>query len=183
MSESKSILIIGGEARMRNLASRLFGDAAREVIAATTGSDGLRAALEPKVGLVFVDASAQAKRALQLVNAIKKHKPNLPVILTQRDGADNGVERAIILCGPHLVCPEHHQTPPIPRWGGAQTARGDDIPITASLRDVEKYHIERVLKHKNWNQCAAARVLGIDRKTLANKMREFHLTSESDDES
>ena len=47
---------------------------------------------------------------------------------------------------------------------------------------MEKYHIERVLRHKKWNQSAAAHVLGIDRKTLANKMREFHLTSESDEE-
>ena len=75
MSESKSILIIGDEARMRDLASRLFGDATREVIAADTGPDGLRAALEPKVGLVFVDAGAQAKSALRLVNAIKERKP------------------------------------------------------------------------------------------------------------
>jgi DNA-binding NtrC family response regulator len=48
-------------------------------------------------------------------------------------------------------------------------------PINASLSDVEKVHIERVLQDKNWNQSAAAQVLGIDRKTLRNKIREFKL--------
>ena len=47
--------------------------------------------------------------------------------------------------------------------------------MNATLSDVEKVHIERVLEHKNWNQSAAAQVLGIDRKTLRNKIREFKL--------
>ena len=51
----------------------------------------------------------------------------------------------------------------------------DDIPVNAPLRDVEMMHIRRVLEHKNWNQSAAAQALGIDRKTLRNKIREFKL--------
>lgn len=53
-----------------------------------------------------------------------------------------------------------------------------DLPVDTPLRDVEKVHIERVLKHKNWNQSAAAQSLGIDRKTLRNKIREFRLEKE-----
>ncbi|MFQ3549689.1 MAG: helix-turn-helix domain-containing protein, partial [Armatimonadota bacterium] len=52
------------------------------------------------------------------------------------------------------------------------------LPITLSLRDIEKFHIERVLKSKNWNQSATAQLLGIDRKTLRNKIREFKLEKE-----
>ncbi len=50
-----------------------------------------------------------------------------------------------------------------------------DVPVTASLRDAELFHIRRVLQHAKWNQSAAALVLGIDRKTLRNKIREFRL--------
>jgi len=53
----------------------------------------------------------------------------------------------------------------------------DPYPVDASLRDVEKIHIERVLAYCGWNQSAAAQVLGIDRKTLRNKIREFKLKS------
>ena len=55
-----------------------------------------------------------------------------------------------------------------------------EIPVTASLRDVERIHIERVLKARNWNQSGAAQALGIDRKTLRNKIREFHLDRDGD---
>lgn len=53
----------------------------------------------------------------------------------------------------------------------------DPYPVDASLRDVERIHVERVLAYCGWNQSAAAQVLGIDRKTLRNKIREFKLKS------
>lgn len=57
----------------------------------------------------------------------------------------------------------------------ATSLEEDPYPVDASLRDVEKIHIERVLAYCGWNQSAAAQVLGIDRKTLRNKIREFKL--------
>jgi DNA-binding NtrC family response regulator len=55
------------------------------------------------------------------------------------------------------------------------TARPKPSSILRPLRDVEKDHIEKVLKHYHWNQSQTATVLGIDRKTLRNKIREFGL--------
>ena len=43
---------------------------------------------------------------------------------------------------------------------------------TMSLDELEKLHIERVLKSVDGNRTAAARVLGIDRSTLYRKMRQ-----------
>lgn len=95
---------------------------------------------------------------------------------------ENAVERAVILCNGETIRPEHLMLGPI-RMSASKpsTAKNDaplpvtDIPIKASLRDVEKIHIERVLKARSWNQSSAAQILGIDRKTLRNKIREFHL--------
>ena len=44
---------------------------------------------------------------------------------------------------------------------------------------MEKVHIERVLKYKKWNHSAAAKVLGVDRKTLRSKIREFKLEKDA----
>ncbi len=111
---------------------------------------------------------------------------------------ENAIERAVILCNGETIRPEHlmlrlqakpigqpissapeHPEPlahPEPVEGRSDSTGGSDTyPITASLSDVEKVHIERVLQDKNWNQSAAAQVLGIDRKTLRNKIREFKL--------
>ncbi len=45
-----------------------------------------------------------------------------------------------------------------------------------TLSDVEKTHIQRTLKETFYNQSATARLLGIDRKLLARKIRKYGLT-------
>jgi DNA-binding protein Fis len=42
-----------------------------------------------------------------------------------------------------------------------------------SLDEVERLHIERVIKDSHNNYSRAARILGIDRSTLYNKMRRY----------
>lgn len=101
---------------------------------------------------------------------------------------ENAIERAVILCNGETIRPEHLMLAPI-RPGGSpivntsssSSASLSEIPITASLRDVERIHIERVLKAKRWNQSGAAQTLGIDRKTLRNKIREFHLEKDGEE--
>ena len=89
---------------------------------------------------------------------------------------ENAIERAVILCNGEVIRPEHlminvvsHPAP------SSVMSQVENIPVNAALRDVEKIHIERVLKFKKWNQSAAAQILGVDRKTLRNKIREFKL--------
>jgi transcriptional regulator with PAS, ATPase and Fis domain len=49
-----------------------------------------------------------------------------------------------------------------------EAAAGDFVPLVR----VEKEYIDRVLRHHGGNRTAAAKTLGIDRKTLWRKMRE-----------
>lgn len=42
-----------------------------------------------------------------------------------------------------------------------------------TLAEVERDHIRRTLGQTNFNQAAAARLLGIDRKLLARKIRKY----------
>jgi DNA-binding NtrC family response regulator len=70
--------------------------------------------------------------------------------------------------------------------GGAMTAQGEvvtaaDLGLTrgaraagpVSLHDLERRHIAEVLAHTGGNVSQAARLLGIDRVTLYNKMRRY----------
>jgi transcriptional regulator with PAS, ATPase and Fis domain len=45
------------------------------------------------------------------------------------------------------------------------------------LEDIERLHIARVLKASGGNKTQAAKVLGIDYKTLLNKVKEYGLGS------
>jgi DNA-binding NtrC family response regulator len=49
---------------------------------------------------------------------------------------------------------------------------------SASVRldDIEREHIRRTLAMLNWHKVKAAEALGIDRKTLRNKMRRYKLS-------
>ncbi len=94
---------------------------------------------------------------------------------------ENAIERAVILCDGDTIRPEHLMIAPLRNEENvAKPLTADslmsELPVVASLREVECAHIRRVLQYKGWNQSAAAQVLGIDRKTLRNKIKEFKLT-------
>jgi DNA-binding NtrC family response regulator len=57
--------------------------------------------------------------------------------------------------------------PSTPRLGGA-----------VSMEDIEKAHINGVLKSVDWNKNIAAKILGISLKTLYTKIRQYDLTKD-----
>jgi two-component system, NtrC family, response regulator HydG len=79
---------------------------------------------------------------------------------------ENVIERALVLGGGGAIgladLPEAVKTPP---------ALGPDRRIGRSLVAVEREHILETLRAVDGNKSAAARVLGLDRKTLYRKLR------------
>ncbi len=55
-----------------------------------------------------------------------------------------------------------------PRWSAAMS--GSDIPELLTVEEVERRHVLRVLEVCNGNRTDAAKVLGLDRKTLYRKL-------------
>jgi DNA-binding NtrC family response regulator len=54
----------------------------------------------------------------------------------------------------------------------------DNIPVDLSLEELEKAHIERVLRHTGDKISQAARILGIDRRTIYRKMQAYKIREE-----
>ena len=54
---------------------------------------------------------------------------------------------------------------------------GGTAPPDRSLADLEKEHIYRVLDHFAWNRTRSARSLGIDVKTLYNKLKRYEASA------
>ncbi len=89
---------------------------------------------------------------------------------------ENCIERAVILCHGATILPKHllfsdeeapADKPSSPTFDGLRP-----------LRDIERDYIRYALGECENNQSKAASILGIDRKTLRNKIREYELGTE-----
>jgi two-component system, NtrC family, response regulator HydG len=82
----------------------------------------------------------------------------------------NAVERAVVVAHEEWLRPEDFalniQTPEL---------RGTVDP-TLPLAEVERRHIETVLNENRWNISQSARILGVDRATLYNKIKRYGFT-------
>jgi DNA-binding NtrC family response regulator len=82
----------------------------------------------------------------------------------------NCIERAVILADGDTITPDLLHLEKAPASTSEPVRRG-----LKSLKEVEKEHIKFVLEETGFNQSKAARILGIDRKTLRSKIREYEL--------
>jgi DNA-binding NtrC family response regulator len=81
----------------------------------------------------------------------------------------NAIERAVLVCRGTVIEPEH-----VPLLKNEKDRTLDD----KSLASIEKDHIEAILGETDWNISQSARVLGIDRVTLYNKIKKYGLKRE-----
>lgn len=79
---------------------------------------------------------------------------------------ENALERAVVVGKTREIVPRDL---PIFRPHDLQPDIGD------SLREIEKEHITKVLDNNGWNITRSSRLLGIDRSTLYNKIRRYHI--------
>jgi len=78
---------------------------------------------------------------------------------------ENLIERAVILCDSDVIGPGDIALP---------SGQGSIQDLGAvSLEDMEREHIMKVLDENGGNQTKASQILGIDRKTLYNKLRKY----------
>ncbi len=81
---------------------------------------------------------------------------------------ENAIERAMVVGKPPAIMP--HDLPFQLAEESADRHEGSD-----SLAEMERHHIALMLGKANWNISKAARMLGIDRVTLYNKIRRYQL--------
>ncbi len=89
---------------------------------------------------------------------------------------ENAVERAVLLCRSESVLPEN-LPPPVQgaRNGGHPMV---SAPLGMPLKEVEREIIIQTLADTEGNRTQTARILGISRKTLQNKLKEYGITEE-----
>ena len=91
---------------------------------------------------------------------------------------ENAIERAVSLSHGPLLTPD--DLPAAIRQATSPAEQKSDVPDTAesvylTLEEVEKRHLVRVLKETKGNKVKAAKILGIDRRTLYRMAERFGL--------
>ena len=81
---------------------------------------------------------------------------------------ENAVQRIVVMSDDDTI--EAPDLPPLARFSALRVASVD-----RTLAEVEAEHIRNVLAHVDGNKTRAAGVLGIDRKTLRDKVKRYGL--------
>lgn len=87
---------------------------------------------------------------------------------------ENTIERGVIIARSEYLTTE--ELPPnIRKIAESETGYDSDVTVGSTIKDMEKEFIARTLVSVAGNRTRAAKILGITRKTLQNKMREYNL--------
>ncbi|MBI3353775.1 MAG: hypothetical protein HY034_02650 [Nitrospirae bacterium] len=93
---------------------------------------------------------------------------------------ENAIERAVIMSRGEYIAPSDlpiaiqsalPSDSPLSKGG----QRGVDVDAGKSIKDVEKNLIVKTLNETNDNRTKAAQLLGITRRTLLNKIKEYKI--------
>jgi len=88
---------------------------------------------------------------------------------------ENVIERAAILCRTNVIEPQDLSLPnspmSLPTGGRADNKLGTALP----LKEIERLHIEGVLRSFRGNKAEAAKILGISLKTLYTKIQQYQI--------
>ena len=85
---------------------------------------------------------------------------------------ENCLERAVIMARGEVIAPAD-LPPHIQALSGREEGQALDFPSGISLEEVEKALILKTLEETGGNRSRAAEILGINRRTLLNKLKEY----------
>ncbi len=89
---------------------------------------------------------------------------------------ENVIERAAILCVNHVIEPRDFSLPNAPASMLLQGGRSDQkIGTAIPLKEIERFHIEAVLRSFRGNKAESAKILGISLKTLYTKIQQYQI--------
>ena len=88
----------------------------------------------------------------------------------------NVVERAVVLCRGEYIDQDDLLLSNLATAGDTAQHEPAERFRACSLADMERLHIEAVLRHTGWNKSRTAGILGIERSTLDRKIRRYRLS-------
>jgi DNA-binding NtrC family response regulator len=88
---------------------------------------------------------------------------------------ENVIERAAILCRNNMIEPQDLSLPNTPMSLPGGTSADQKIGTAIPLKEIERLHIEGVLRSFRGNKAESAKILGISLKTLYTKIQQYQI--------
>jgi DNA-binding NtrC family response regulator len=93
---------------------------------------------------------------------------------------ENAVQRAVALAGANHELAQEDLLPIDPRWRGAVEVSDEVRPLREVMRATEIAHLKRALEATGGHRTQTAEMLGISRKALWEKLRDFGIDAPGD---
>ncbi|MBK9072570.1 MAG: response regulator [Myxococcales bacterium] len=172
---SRHYLLVDDDERFRTRLAKALTDRGNEVTAVGCHAEALAVADHLAFDRAIVDLKMPGKNGLATVRALKELQPTIDiVVLTGYGSIATAVDAMRHGATEYLQKPSHTE-----QILGAFAAEPPALEETAqafetpSLAKIEWEHIERVLHECGGNISRAARVLGLQRRTLQYKLAKF----------
>lgn len=196
--QSKQILVVEDEARLRQMLHRAIPDMGFEPIGASSGEEALQCMATKQCPVVVLGLNLPGMTGLELFERIRERWPQTQVVILTGFGDLEAARKAIhldvvdFLTKPctlgdlensldrawKRVLQARHEPAPKPALAHLDKAHtedqppGDTSPAVASLEDLERLHILRALERNTGNRAAAAEI-GISVRKLYYRLAEY----------
>jgi two-component system, response regulator RegA len=181
MSETRrSILIVDDDDTFRDRLVRAFAERGWDATGAEDFDSAVRRASEESPEHAVVDLKMPGKSGLELVRELKKIDPTTVIVVLTGYGSIATAVEAVRLGAVHYLTKPADADDILAGFARAELPpdHPPEIPTSVpSLARVEWEHIQRVLADCNGNISAAARLLGMHRRSLQRKLSKNPVSS------
>lgn len=174
MSDAKaSFLLVDDDERFRTRLARALADRGYSVQAAANHEEALRLARATSFERAVVDLRMPGPSGLHVVRELLALDAALEVVVLTGYGSIATAVEAVRLGARDYLTKPCHTDRILAAFEAEAPATLDPAFETPSLARLEREHIERVLLECGGNVSKAARVLGVQRRTLQYKLAKF----------
>ena len=170
----RRILIVDDDRNLLRSNARRLQRATYDVSIAGTRAEAMAACMEREPQLAIVDENLGGDSGSAVISELKRVQPRLVAVL-HTAFCSSWITEIAIKAGADTVLPKTHEVFDAVRWyqTGVPLPEADASRGLASLDEVERDHILRVYAATQRNVSRAAKILGLARSTLQQKLDEL----------
>jgi DNA-binding NtrC family response regulator len=181
MQDKGPILVVDDEEIVRDSLANWLEEDGYLVETAPDGPTAVGKMEQRAYAILLVDLKMPGMDGLSVLTEARKRQPDAAVILMTAYATVNTAVQAMkqgaydYLVKPFEPEELSQMAGRITRGQSLQAAAPGKMEPPDSLKEVERRHIAASLRQHNWNISRTAKVLGIDRVTLYNKIKRYQI--------